>query len=144
VEDAVRGIGQTFASVGAADPRLNSVGAIDLRIQRELSCYSKQDPPPNRVKPIPVPILMHILVTALAAGTTFMIAVADMIAVAFFFLLRPGEYTGTQSLDAVPFRLCDTQLFHGPVRLDQNHASDAVLLGATSVSLTFTTQKNGV
>jgi hypothetical protein len=44
----------------------------------------------------------------------------------------------------VPFRLCDTQLFHGPVRLDLTHASDAALLGATFSSLTVTTQKNGV
>jgi hypothetical protein len=144
VEDALRGVDQTLASVGAADPRLNSVGAIDFRIQRQLSCYSKQDPPPNRVKPIPVPILMHIMATALAAGNTFMIAVADMIAIAFFFLFHPGEHTGTQSIDSVPFRLCDTQWFHGPVRLDLNHASDAALLGATFASLTFTTQKNGV
>jgi hypothetical protein len=144
VEDAVRSVGQTFASVGATDPRLNKVGKIDFRLQRQLSCYSKQDPPPNRVKPIPVPILMHILATTLAVGSVFGVAVADMIAIAFFFLLRPGEYTGTNSTESAPFRLCDTQLFHGPVRLDLSTASDAALLGATFATLTFTTQKNGI
>lgn len=143
VEDAVRSVGQTFATVGSPDPRLNYVGKIDFRIQRQLSCYSKQDPPPNRVKPIPVPILMNILANALAAAHVFQIAVADMITLAFFFLLRPGEYTGTAS-DSAPFRLCDAQLFHGPVRLDLATASDTALLGATFASLTFTTQKNGV
>jgi hypothetical protein len=118
-------------------------GKIDFRIQRQLSCYKKQDPPPNRVKPIPVPILMSILATALADGNTFSIAVADMIGVAFFFLLRPGEYTGTKS-DSAPFRLCDVKLYHGPVRLDPITATDAALLSATFASLEFTTQKNGV
>ena len=36
VEDSLRAVGQTFTSVGAKDPRLNAVGAIDFRIQRQL------------------------------------------------------------------------------------------------------------
>lgn len=130
--------------MGTQDPRLNGLGKIDFRIQRQLSCYKKQDPPPNRVKPIPVPILMHIMAIALAAASAFSIAVADMIAIAFFFLLRPGEYTGTDSEESTPFRFCDVQLFHGPVRLDLQTASDSSLLAATFASLTFTNQKNGV
>lgn len=129
--------------MGATDPRKNLNGAIDFRIQRQLSCYTKQDPPPNRVKPIPVPILMNIMATALIAATAFSVCVADMIAVAFFFLLRPGEYTGSSS-ESAPFRLADVQLFHGQLRLDLATATDAALLSATFASLTFTTQKNGV
>ena len=129
--------------MGAPDPRLNSYGKIDFRIQRQLSCYSKQDPPPNRVKPIPVPILQRILAVALLGHNLFNIAIADMIAIAFFFLLRPGEYTGTGT-ESTPFRLADVQLFQGPVRLDLSTASDTALLAATFASLTFTTQKNGV
>ena len=143
VEDAVRSIGQTFASVGSSDPRITSTGQIDFRIQRQLSCYTKQDPPPNRVKPIPVPILMHTMATAAATANLYLQAVAQMIAIAFFFLLRPGEYTGTKS-ESTPFTLADVQLFQGPVRLDLHTASDTSLLAATFGSLTFTTQKNGV
>mmetsp|Transcript_19169 Transcript_19169/g.25175 ORF Transcript_19169/g.25175 Transcript_19169/m.25175 type:complete len:207 (+) Transcript_19169:277-897(+) len=66
-----------------------------------------------------------------------------MITLAFFFLLRPGEYTGTHN-DDTPFRLADVQLFIGPRRLDLLTASDADLEAAQGVSLTFTTQKNGV
>ena len=39
-------------------------------------------------------------------------ATADMIALAFFLLLRPGEYTGTKS-DTTTFRMQDVQLFIG-------------------------------
>ena len=143
VEDALRSVGQTFASVGTQDPRLNTLGKIDFRIQRQLACYTRQDPPPNRVKPVPVPILMHIVSTALTGGNIFQIATADMIALAFFYLLRPGEYTGTRT-ESTPFRLCDVQLFQGSARLNLPTASDAALLSATFASLTFTTQKNGV
>lgn len=66
-----------------------------------------------------------------------------MIALAFFFLLRPGEYTATPS-ESTPFQLGDVQLFVGLQRLNLTTASDAELLSATFGSLTFTTQKSGV
>jgi hypothetical protein len=144
VEDALRSVGQAFATVGSPDPRLNSQGNIDFRIQRQLACYTKQDPPPNRVKPIPVPILMHILSGALASQIFPQIAIANMITLAFFFLLRPGEYTGTRNEYSAPFRLCDVSLKSGHQTLNIWTASDNALLAATSCTLEFTTQKNAV
>jgi hypothetical protein len=129
--------------VGSPDPRLNQHGKIDFQIQRQFSRYKKQDPPPNRVKPIPVPILQQVMAVALMGAAAFNMAVADMIAIAFFFLLRPGEYTGSKS-ESAPFCLADVQLFQGPVLLNLETASDTALLSATFASLTFTTQKNGV
>ena len=76
-------------------------------------------------------------------GTAASQAVADMIVIAFFYLLRPGEYTGTTN-DNAPFRLQDVQLFVGSRRLTLLHATEADLQASTSASLTFTTQKNGV
>ena len=95
------------------------------------------------MKPVPVTVVRHILFAAIASQLTGNIAVADMIALAFFFLLRPGEYTATPS-DTTPFCLGDVQLFVGLTRLDLSLATDAELLSATFGSLTFTTQKNGV
>jgi hypothetical protein len=69
-------------------------------------------------------------------------AVSDMIVIAFFFLLRPGEYTGTISDDAA-FRLQDVGLYIHGRKLDLFAASDAELKISTSASYTFTTQKNG-
>lgn len=145
VEDALRSIGQTFAAMGADDPRLNKIGNIEFRLQRQLAGYKKKDPPPNRVKPIPVQVIQYILNLARSmpddAGTN---AVADMIAIAFFFLLRPGEYTGTKS-ETTPFRLQDVQL-----QITQHHRLDPLtapldlIKRATFASLEFTDQKNGV
>lgn len=47
---------------------------------------------------------MNILANALAAAHVFQIAVADMITLAFFFLLRPREYTAGTASDSAPFR----------------------------------------
>ena len=108
-----------------------------------LSSYGKLDAPPHRVKPIPVPILRHVMAQALNSGDAFPMACADMICLAFFFLLRPGEYTGTVS-STQPFQLRDIRFFIGQLALSTATAPAPHLLTATFVSLEFTTQKNGV
>ena len=145
VEDYLRGVAQTFLSLGADDPRLNSAGKTDFRIGRMLACWKKQDPPANRVKPIPIQVIRRIaaIAASLPPDAHTLRAVADMIIIAFFFLLRPGEYTDSPS-DSTPFAFADVQLFVGTIRLNLASSSDAQLLTATSAALTFTTQKNGV
>ena len=108
-----------------------------------LKSYAKTDPAPNRVKPVPVPVLRRVLAVAHGSGDELLIATADMICIAFFYLLRPGEYTVSPA-DSTPFELKDVQLFAGQRRLDLNTALDAELLSATFASLTFDKQKNGV
>jgi hypothetical protein len=144
VEDALRSVAQTFTGLGKRDPRLTSQGKIDFRLQRLLAAFSKQDSPPNRVKPIPVQVLQRIMLVAAAAPVTpGNQAIADMCCIAFFFLLRPGEYTVSTG-ESTPFRVCDVQFQIGSRRLHTLLASDAELRSATFATLTFTTQKNGV
>ena len=70
-------------------------------------------------------------------------AVTDMIIIAFFFLLWPGEYTGTKS-DSAPFRLSDVTFSVGRTVFDTVTATDNELATAIFLILVFTTQKNGV
>ena len=88
--------------LGAKDPRMTYTGKLDGRLQLQFRCYSRQGPPPSRVKPIPVQVLCWIACVAAASRDPELHAVADMIIIAFFFLLYPGEYTGTKS-DSLPF-----------------------------------------
>ena len=67
VEDAVRSIGQAIAMLGAKDPRMTSTGKIDGRLQLQFRFYSRQDPPPSRVKPIPVQVLRRLACVAVAS-----------------------------------------------------------------------------
>ena len=66
-----------------------------------------------------------------------------MIIIAFFFLLRTGEYTGTKS-DSAPFCLSDVTFSVGRMVFDTAIATDNELAAATFVILIFSTQKNGV
>jgi len=60
VEYYIGSIGQTFLKLGHPDSKLKSSGNVNFHIKLMLSAYTKEDPPPNRVKPIAVPILCHI------------------------------------------------------------------------------------
>ncbi|KAK1736299.1 hypothetical protein QTG54_012899 [Skeletonema marinoi] len=133
----------TYLSLGAKDPRLTDGHNIDFRIRRMLNAYSKEDPPPNRVKPVPVQVLRNIMFIAKNSDDPALVMEADMIAMAFFFLLRPGEYTATKS-ESTPFELKDVQLWLGCVRLNLETATDAEILASTFGALTFDKQKNSV
>jgi hypothetical protein len=122
--------------MGAKDPRLNSAFQIDVRIQRMLRAWKHTNPAPMRVKPIPITVICRIAVSATAdiVDDTFR-AAADMIIIAFFFLLHPEEYTDNKK---DPFRLADTQLFIGKRRLPILTAPAAELCQARFALLTFT------
>ena len=87
VEDYARSVEQTFLTVGLQDPRLGLNLRLDHRLHRMFRTYAKADPPPDRVKPVPISVVRHILAIALANSLPFSAAVADMIALALFFLL---------------------------------------------------------
>ena len=63
-----------------------------------------------------------------------------MIITDFFFLLRPGEYTGTK-YDSSPFCLSDVTLSVGRTVLDTATASNTEVAAAVFLILVFTTQK---
>ena len=144
VGDAVRAVGQTLAGLGRPDPRLQPSGKLEFRLSRQLASYNKSDPPPARVKPIPVTILHHTCATARLSDHPASQLIADMITLGFFFLLRPGEYAFTSNPESSPFRLCDIHLMVHNRRLNHLQCSDADLNSATFVGLEFTHQKNGV
>ena len=100
--------------MGTDDPRLDAYGNIDFRLRRQFTGYKRQDPPPDRVKPIPVQIIRHLLAIAHSMANDGNQAVADMITLAYFFLLCPGEYTTTT--DNRPFYLEDIELWIGQQR----------------------------
>ena len=143
VEDSVRSIAQTFCRVGAPDPRLDSNHHIDFRLQRQYRAYSKKDPPPTRVKPIPVSVLTQALAVAYATTDVGNHAIGDMISLGFFFLLRPGEYTISPA-DSTPFRFRDVSLKIAGRPLHLPTAPPADILNADFVTLEFDTQKSGV
>ena len=142
VEDAIRAVAQKYTGLGTPDPRKNPFGKLDFRLARQLRSYAKADAPPLRVKPVPITIVSHVLHRAHNHNPhSDAKAVADMLCIAFYFLLRPGEYTGTTT-DDHPFLIQDVVLHLGNKPLDTYTADIRHLQAATSVTYTFTTQKN--
>jgi hypothetical protein len=144
VEDALRAVGQTFATLGCPDPRLQPSGKLDFRLSRQLSSYSKVDPPPTRVKPIPLPVIAQAARLCYLANTAASCTIADMLLLGFFFLLRPGEYAYTDNENAAPFCVCDVHLLIHNRRLNAYTAPQRDLDQVNFIALEFTNQKNGV
>ncbi len=111
-----------------------------------LAALKQTDPPASHIKTIPIEVLKHIAFVAenLLPTSDLLQATADMIIIAFFFLLCLGEYTDSSSTDATLFILTNVQLFIHHCRLDLYTASRAELLQACSASFVFTCQKNGI
>ena len=129
--------------MGAKDPRLDHAGKQDFRLTRMFSAWKKADDPPKRVEPVPMPLLLR--AAELAGDNVRDNATMDCIWMGFYFLLRPGEYANATGDSKHPFRLKDVQFKVGSHHVfDVLEASFAQLSAATYVSLTFTTQKNGV
>jgi hypothetical protein len=142
VEDYVRTVGQEIASLGSSDPRVDAGGNITRRIRTLLAAYKKEDPPSDRVKPIPIQLVQHAVETAYNTQDPLCRATADCGVIGFFFLLRPGEHTKSYA-DNHPFRLQDVSFYCDDRWLNAAVAPLPRLLTATSVLMNFTTQKNG-
>ena len=113
---------------------------MDFRLQQMVASWKKTNPAPDRVKPIPIQVIKQVAILAQHATSQQIKAVSDMIIIAFFLVLRPGEYTDNNDN---PIRLEDVQLFIGQNRLNLLSATDAQLLQTRFASPTFTDQKNG-
>mmetsp|Transcript_9230 Transcript_9230/g.13387 ORF Transcript_9230/g.13387 Transcript_9230/m.13387 type:complete len:350 (-) Transcript_9230:545-1594(-) len=145
VEEALRAVGQTLAGLGLPDPRLTRFSdKLDFRLRRQLATYQRMDPAPARVKPIPLPVLQFAAAAAAQRLAVLGPVLADLLIIAFFFLLRPGEYVHSTADEAAPFRLQDVHLFRGPTKLNLHTTADADISQATYCGLEFSTQKNGV
>ena len=143
VEDALRSVGQAFSALGASDPRESAPNKIDFRLQRQLRGYKRNDPAPARVRPIPWPALREAQRIALSsAGTEKECTLVDLMWIAYFFLLRPGEYLYTTGEHA--FRLQDIVLRIGSVDHNATNVNLEQASESNFIGLTFTEQKNGV
>ena len=127
--------------MGAPDPRLDANGKVHVSLQRLQRSYQKEDPPPQRVKPIPPQIVRHAVESLQSDDRS--LAIADLLIIGVFFLLHPGENTYA-TYNNHPFRLQDAS-FELPDKSTHNAVTISAddLAIATKVHLNFTTQKNG-
>ncbi len=135
-----------FLALGAQDSHLTPTGKIDFHIQHMLRAWKQNVPLASCVKPVPIQVLKHIafIVATLPPTSNLLQAMADIIIIAFFFLLCTVEYTDISSTDVTLFTLANVQLFIHHCQLNLSTTSNVELLQALSASLTITHQKNGI
>jgi hypothetical protein len=144
VEDYLWTVGEEIAldDDSALDSRYSNTGWLHPAISKLQMSYTKDNPPPMRVKPIPLPLVTH-AVAAYHHSNQFIKALMDQIIIAFFFLLRPGEHSYDKK-ENHPFRLQDVSFQTPAGTTNAAVISDAKLALGTKVHLQFTNQKNGI
>ena len=128
--------------MGSSNPRLDLAGNVVPPLQQMQRAWRTGDPPPVRVKPVPLALARH-AVNSQDPSNPVQSAIRDLLIIGYFFLLRPGEhaYSGRAGH---PFRLCDTSFdVPGAAAFNGATISEASLATAVRVNLNFSTQKNG-
>jgi hypothetical protein len=143
-----------FRSIGAhfeLDARLNpcyrdgSTPKYWKALEQQIEGYRRQDPVPQAKLAVPVTVPHWCVSQGLHASSPRTQAIGNLTNIAFYYLLRVGEYTyhGTQHTRRTKqFRTCDTQFWKNGIALPLNSPA-SVLLAADAATLTLTNQKNG-
>jgi integrase len=145
-ETALRHVAQALVLAGYPDPR-RSYGSkdLDLPFSRLLRSYKTDDPAPKPQLALPVRAMQCAVDHYNQKGTPASCALADLLTVAFFFLLRPGEYTmpsARTKTRTIQFRRQDVRFFLNGAVLP--HTTPLIRLqDADAVRLYIDNQKNG-
>jgi hypothetical protein len=145
VQVSLRAITTRFELDGEQSPVVTPQGKYHKKISQLLEGYKQKDPSPKFqiAVPLTVPAFMH---TFSRSGTEKQKAVDDMALIAFYYLLRVGEYTlsrtGTTTLTQA-FRLQDITLWDNTTIMDYSLPLATVLHRCTTATLRISNQKNG-
>jgi hypothetical protein len=153
VDSALLAVGQGISHLGERDPR-KQMGSDKLHpiLSSFLASLGKEDAPTDRAYPVNTTILRQlpeVLDTDHIREGTLNQHVIDLVIVAFFWLLRPAEYTDTPDTESRSqaflfqhIHLCIDGMYHPATLAPLNDRN--VLDRVDYASLEFLDQKNGV
>ena len=122
------------------------------RLQQTYDGWRKEDPPTTKMLPVESDVPEALVASGLLPGATELDrAVGDLTMVAFYYLLRVGEYTikGTrnETKQTVQFKLEDITFFKkntvGKLRCLLRDAPEHMIMTADGATLKLDNQKNG-
>jgi hypothetical protein len=142
---ALRSVAQKYVLDGHPEPCRASPAqhALDLPIAHILKRFDDKDPAPEPKLAVLVSIISAI--TSEYNFTKHHSAVAKMVVIAFFYLLRVGEYTlqsNPRPKRTIPLQKCDIQLWSQGTIIHPN-ANLSHLLQADSATISIANTKNG-
>ena len=153
VNSALTAIGQTIAMATGINPtKQHGSDKLIPRLTQILDGWKKEDPPTLKKLPVEVDIPEYIV----SLGNTVLSteldrAVGDLTLIAFYYLLRVGEYTTKakrpNSKQTIQFKLEDITFFghnnSGQLIQLPPTADESTILNAHSATLKIDNQKNG-
>ena len=152
VSTAISAVAQTIAMDHGTSPLNDAQGNLHRPIKLMLAGFARADPPTEKKCAIGVDIPERLCKLGLTKGATpWLQAVGDWALIAFYFLLRIGEYTikrtKNQSKQTVQFRMKDVVFFKkdksGNLRQLPPSATEEDIMNADGATLRLTNQKNG-
>jgi len=146
VQVAIRAIGTTFEMDGLPNPTYRSEGKYWLQLERLIEAYRRQDPPAQHKLAVPVSLVTYLYHLGTHSTSDKVQAICDMSSIAFYYLLRVGEYTSHRKKDCrrtKQFRACDVTFYDARYNIIPNTAPLETLYTAKKAVMRITNQKNG-
>jgi hypothetical protein len=153
VSTAISAIGKEIALTSGVNPtKLKNSEKLLPRISQMLDGWRKNDGPVMKKLPVEVDVPEYLVRLGLVAGESELTkATGDLALVAFYYLLRIGEYTTkgarNESKQTVQFRMKDVVFFiadeWGKLKQLPRNASDEEIMNAQCATLRLDNQKNG-
>ena len=147
VQMAFRAISTTLELDGQRNPLETAQGKYPKKISQLLESYRRTDKAPVPKLAVPVKVVNHLRAKSTIKNDPKTTAVADLCLIAFYYLLRVGEYTyhnPNQNRRTQQFRLCDITLWQNTTKLDPRLPEGILMKRATAATLNISNQKNGV
>ena len=152
VTNALSAISKTIELAGEQSPIYETQGAYKLPVARLVEGFRRQDPPPIAQLAVPVAVPQACHTIGYAKGSDREKAKGDLSLIAFFYLLRVGEYTRPRTVlrngkriratRTIQFHIKDIGFFKNNKILPRG-STLTQLLTADSATLKITNQKNG-
>ena len=153
VTGAITAVGQTISmAVGHNPTKVIGSDKFLPALQIMIDGFAKEDPPTRKMLPVEsdVPELL-VEMGYSKSGTAHTRAVGDLSLIAFYYLLRIGEYTvkgkRNNTKQTVQFKLEDVTFYNktrnGQLRCLPKNAPAHLILSADSATLKLDNQKNG-
>lgn len=156
VSTAITAVGKACALAHGVNPtKCEGSDKFLPRLQEMLDGWRKVDPPTTKMLPVEADVVEQLVQKSLSGcATEKEKAVADLSMIAFYYLLRVGEYTakgnGQQDTNATqtqPFKMKDIAFFgtnsRGILYRIPANARDFDILNATNATMKLDNQKNG-
>jgi hypothetical protein len=152
VQDALAAISKTIELAGQPSPVYKAEKTYKVPVARLVEGMRRQDPQAVAQIAVPIAIPNEVLRVAQSSSCAKHQAIGDLCIIAFFYLLRVGEYTKpkfvtidgqrTRATRTVQFQIAHVGFFKNHAILPRTSSLEE-LFSANSCTLKITNQKNG-